>query len=125
MRTAPTPTSISMMYPSYEELAAIGHRQEPRTADPAHDARRRELPFIMCEYAHAMGNGPGGLDDYQQLTEAHPRLQGGFVWEWIDHGIAQRGPAGPGGARDRYAYGGDFGEPVHDGNFVDRRARLP
>jgi beta-galactosidase len=110
---------FSMMYPSYEELAVIGHRQEPRTADPALDSRRRQLPFIMCEYAHAMGNGPGGLDDYQQLTEAHPRLQGGFVWEWIDHGIAQRVPAGPGlPVRDRYAYGGDFGETVHDGNFV-------
>jgi beta-galactosidase len=109
----------SMMYPGYEELAVIGHRQEPRTADPALDAHRRQLPFVMCEYAHAMGNGPGGLADYQQLTEAHPRLQGGFVWEWIDHGIAQRVPAGPGRpARERFAYGGDFGETVHDSNFV-------
>ena len=109
----------SLMYPGYEELAAIGHRQEPRTADPALDAHRRQLPFIMCEYGHAMGNGPGGLADYQQLTQAHPRLQGGFVWEWIDHGIARRGPAGPGRrAHDHFAYGGDFGEPVHDGNFV-------
>jgi len=110
---------FSMMYPGYEELAVIGHRQEPQTADPALDAHRRQLPFIMCEYAHAMGNGPGGLADYQELTDAHPRLQGGFVWEWIDHGIAQRIPAGHGRpARDRFAYGGDFGEAVHDGNFV-------
>lgn len=109
----------SMMYPGYEELAAIGHRQEPGTADPALDAHRRELPFIMCEYAHAMGNGPGGLADYQELIEAHPRIAGGFVWEWIDHGIAQRRPAGASlPARDRFAYGGDFGETVHDGNFV-------
>jgi beta-galactosidase len=109
----------SKMYPGYDELAVIGHRQEPPTADPALDAHRRQLPFLMCEYAHAMGNGPGGLADYQQLIDSHPRLQGGFVWEWIDHGIAQRIPAGPGGpARDYYAYGGDFGEPVHDGNFV-------
>jgi len=109
----------SMMYPGYDELAVIGHQQEPMTADPALDAHRRKLPFLMCEYAHAMGNGPGGLADYQQLIDSHPRLQGGFVWEWIDHGITQRIPAGPGGpARDYYAYGGDFGEPVHDGNFV-------
>ena len=42
---------------------------------------------MQCEYAHAMGNGPGGLLEYQQLFEAYPRLMGGFVWEWIDHGI--------------------------------------
>jgi beta-galactosidase len=109
----------SVMYPGYEELAAIGHRQEPRTADPALDAHRRGLPFIMCEYAHAMGNGPGGLADYEELIEAHPRIQGGFVWEWIDLGIARRTAAAPGRpAREYFAYGGDFGEPLHDGNFV-------
>ena len=64
------------MYAGYAEVAAIGHRQEPRTADPAHDAHRRGLPFLLCEYAHAMGNGPGGLRDYQELFEAHPRLAG-------------------------------------------------
>jgi beta-galactosidase len=68
-----------------------------------------DLPFILCEYAHAMGNGPGGLSEYQELFERHPRCQGGFVWEWIDHGLRQG---------ERYAYGGDFGEPLHDGNFV-------
>ena len=78
------------------------------------DARRRGLPFILCEYAHAMGNGPGGLSDYQDLFERHPRCQGGFVWEWIDHGLRQRTPGGG----ERFAYGGDFGEPLHDGNFV-------
>jgi beta-galactosidase len=61
-----------------------------------------------------MGNGPGGLADYQDLFDRHPRLHGGFIWEWIDHGIAQVTEAG-----ERYfGYGGDFGEPVHDGNFV-------
>ena len=79
----------SRMYVGVPELAAIGHRQEPRTADPGHDAHRRGLPFLLCEYAHAMGNGPGGLPDYRELFEAHPRLAGGFVWEWIDHGIAR------------------------------------
>jgi hypothetical protein len=61
-----------------------------------------------------MGNGPGGLRDYQELFEAHPRVAGGFVWEWIDHGIAQTAADGT----PYYAYGGDFGEEVHDGNFV-------
>jgi beta-galactosidase len=61
-----------------------------------------------------MGNGPGGLADYDELFDRHPRLHGGFIWEWIDHGIAQVTEAG-----ERYfGYGGDFGEPVHDGNFV-------
>ena len=104
----------SRMYAGVPEVAAIGHRQEPGTAGPAHDAHRRGLPFLLCEYAHAMGNGPGGLRDYQELFEAHPRLAGGFVWEWIDHGIARTSADGT----PYYAYGGDFGEEVHDGNFV-------
>ncbi len=104
----------SRMYPGYDELAAIGRHAEPITADPGHDARRRRLPMIMCEYGHAMGNGPGSVADYQALIEQYPRLHGGFIWEWIDHGIAQLTPDG----EPYFAYGGDFGEPVHDGNFV-------
>jgi len=107
----------SRMYVGYPELAALGHRQEPRTADPRHDAHRRGLPFLLCEYAHAMGNGPGGLRDYAELFEAHPRLAGGFVWEWIDHGIARTAADGN-PYSVYYACGGDFGEEVHDGNFV-------
>jgi beta-galactosidase len=104
----------SRMYAGYEELDAIGRRQEGATANPEHDTRRRRLPMILCEYGHAMGNGPGGLAEYQALFDRHPRLHGGFIWEWIDHGITQTTLAG-----ERYfAYGGDFGEPVHDGNFV-------
>ena len=101
----------SRMYATHEEVDAIGRGEEPALEDPALDARRRRMPFLLCEYAHAMGNGPGGLADYQALFERHPRCQGGFVWEWIDHGLwsAERG---------FYAYGGDFGEAVHDGNFV-------
>ena len=101
----------SRMYASHEEVDAIGRGEEDPLPDAALDARRRRMPFILCEYAHAMGNGPGGLADYQELFERHPRCQGGFIWEWIDHGIrdAERG---------FYAYGGDFGEPLHDSNFV-------
>ena len=59
------------------------------TADGEHDEHRRGLPMILCEYGHAMGNGPGGLAEYQALFDRHPRLHGGFIWEWIDHGITQ------------------------------------
>jgi beta-galactosidase len=99
----------SRMYATHDEVAAIGRREEPAISDPARDAHRRGLPFVLCEYAHAMGNGPGGLLEYQQLFETYPRCQGGFVWEWIDHGIRRPG---------YFAYGGDFGEALHDGNFV-------
>ncbi|MEU0185564.1 glycoside hydrolase family 2 TIM barrel-domain containing protein [Streptomyces sp. NPDC006207] len=104
----------SRMYAGHAEVERIGRREEAPLDDPALDARRRAMPFLLCEYAHAMGNGPGGLGEYQRLFETHERLQGGFVWEWIDHGIARRTPDG----RRWFAYGGDFGEELHDGNFV-------
>ncbi|HSK36614.1 MAG TPA: glycoside hydrolase family 2 TIM barrel-domain containing protein, partial [Actinomycetota bacterium] len=104
----------SRMYPPHDEVDRIGRREEPPLDDPGLDARRRAMPFLLCEYAHAMGNGPGGLWEYQELFERHPRCQGGFVWEWIDHGLGARTPDG----REYFAYGGDFGEPLHDGNFV-------
>ena len=104
----------SRMYADYAEVDEIGRGVEPETADPADDAHRRSIPFIQCEYAHAMGNGPGGLRDYQEMFEKYPRLAGGFIWEWIDHGIEQTDENGV----TYYAYGGDFGEELHDGNFV-------
>ncbi len=104
----------SRMYPAHDEVDQIGRRQEPPLDDPGLDARRRAMPFVLCEYGHAMGNGPGGLWEYQELFERHPRCAGGFVWEWIDHGLRTRTADGA----EFFAYGGDFGEPVHDGNFV-------
>jgi beta-galactosidase len=104
----------SRMYPTHAEVDRIGRREEDPIPDDALDARRRRMPFILCEYAHAMGNGPGGLWEYQQLFEQHPRCQGGFVWEWIDHGLRKQTEDGG----ELFAYGGDFGEPLHDGNFV-------
>ncbi len=104
----------SRMYASHDEVDAIGRRAEAPLPDPELDARRRSMPFILCEYAHAMGNGPGGLVEYQELFERYPRCQGGFVWEWIDQGIRTVTPDGA----EYFAYGGDFGEPVHDGTFV-------
>ena len=104
----------SRMYATHAEVAAIGQGLEPTTVDPTLDAHRRSAPFILCEYVHAMGNGPGGVAEYQELFESHPRCQGGFAWEWIDQGIAATTPDG----KASFAYGGDFGEPLHDGNFI-------
>jgi beta-galactosidase len=94
----------SRTYASPTEVERIGQELDGGTH------KRRQLPFILCEYAYAMGNGPGALADYHRFFESYERLQGGFVWEWIDHGIKH--------ADLGYAYGGDFGEELHDGNFV-------
>ena len=104
----------SRMYATPAEVELIGRQEEPPLPDAGQDAHRRSLPFILCEYVHAMGNGPGGLREYQDLFETYPRLQGGFVWEWLEHGIRQHTADG----EAYFAYGGDFGEKVHDGNFV-------
>ncbi|WP_239675376.1 glycoside hydrolase family 2 TIM barrel-domain containing protein [Natronosporangium hydrolyticum] len=98
----------SAMYPPLATVDAVGRYEQ------AADELRRDKPFILCEYAHAMGNGPGGLRDYQDLFERYPRCQGGFVWEWIDHGLRRRSADG----QEYFGYGGDFGEPLHDGHFV-------
>ncbi|WP_341996373.1 DUF4981 domain-containing protein [Microbacterium sp. LWH7-1.2] len=106
----------SRMYAPHEEVREIGEETlgpAPFDATPA-QAHRLTLPFVLCEFAHAMGTGPGGLEEYWDLVEAYPRHAGGFVWEWIEQGIAVDGPDGT----RRILYGGDFGEAVHDGNFV-------
>ncbi|KIS25622.1 glycoside hydrolase [Arthrobacter sp. SPG23] len=104
----------SRMYASQAETELIGQGVEPPLDDADLDARRRAMPFVLCEYVHAMGNGPGGMSEYQELFHRHPRLMGGFVWEWLEHGITRTGPDG----QEYFVYGGDFGEEVHDGNFV-------
>jgi beta-galactosidase len=70
-------------------------------------------PLIMCEYSHAMGNSNGTLADYWDAIESTPGLQGGFIWEWWDHGLVQELADG----RTHWAYGGDFGDVPNDGNF--------
>ena len=70
-------------------------------------------PMILCEYTHAMGNSNGSLADYWAAFEKYPGLQGGYIWEWLDHGIRQVAPDG----RSYWAYGGDFGDEPNDANF--------
>ncbi|WP_166845248.1 glycoside hydrolase family 2 TIM barrel-domain containing protein [Isoptericola sp. BMS4] len=107
----------SRMYSTVPETASIGSDDDLSPVlgcSVADSARQRSKPFLLCEYAHAMGNGPGALDQYRDLVDTHPRLHGGFVWEWRDHGIRTTTDDGT----EFFAYGGDFGEVVHDGNFV-------
>ena len=91
--------------PMYPPISAI--------VDHARSGRQRH-PLIMCEFSHAMGNSNGTLAEYWDAIESTPGLQGGFIWEWWDHGLVQTLPDG----RQRWAYGGDFGDTPNDGNFV-------
>ncbi|MCS6531064.1 glycoside hydrolase family 2 TIM barrel-domain containing protein [Curtobacterium flaccumfaciens] len=113
----------SRMYPTLQETESIGGGTPTPLlgCGPAEAARQRSKPFIHCEYVHAMGNGPGQIAEYEALVDRYPRLHGGFVWEWRDHGLLAKTPTG----EDYYAYGGDFGEVVHDGNFVMDGLVLP
>lgn len=114
----------SRMYPTLEEVAAVLDDSDlhAEVAVPTHvaaqvdDAAReriRRAPYLMCEYLHAMGTGPAGAPGYAAQM-SHPRHAGGFVWEWRDHALWRTLPDG----RRALSYGGDFGEEVHDGNFV-------
>lgn len=106
----------SRMYPSIAEVTSIGSDSTALllNASGAQSQRQRTKPFVLCEYVHAMGNGPGGIDLYEELVDRYPRLHGGFVWEWRDHGIRTRTRDGV----EFFGYGGDFGETgVHDGHF--------
>jgi len=85
------------MYPDLDAIVAWAARETD-------DVR----PMILCEYSHAMGNSNGGLSDYWAAFRREPALQCGFIWEWVDHGIW---------SGDHWAYGGDFGDEPHDGNF--------
>jgi len=86
---------VSRMYASTEEIEVFAKSEDPR-------------PFFLCEYSHAMGNGPGDVWDYWQVISKYPKLIGGCVWEWADHTVIENGVQ---------KYGGDFGETTHDSNF--------
>lgn len=111
----------SRMYASVEECERIGQGLDPALPRAEQGARRRAMPFIQCEYAHAMGNGPGALSEYDAVFDAYPRIAGGFIWEWIDHGIERTDAEG----RVFHGYGGDFGERMHDGTYVADGLLLP
>lgn len=91
----------SRMYPDQEEIRRYFEEPESRTFS-------ENLPFMMCEYCHAMGNGPGDLEDYFELIHRYDGMCGGFIWEWCDHAVK---------TKDGFLYGGDHGEKLHDGNF--------
>ena len=91
----------STMYSSVERIIGFA------------EAENWEKPHILCEFAHAMGNGPGGLKEYWDAFYKYDRLQGGFVWEWVDHGLRQNTEDGT----EFFAYGGDFGDEPNNGNF--------
>lgn len=92
---------LSIMYPTLERLVEL--------ATVPGETR----PFIMCEYAHSMGNSPGNLKEYWEIIETYPRLRGGFIWDWVDQGIYKPGPDG----QEFFAYGGDFGDAPSDKSF--------
>lgn len=95
---------VAPMYPSVERLEALAVQMEAE-ADPR--------PIIMCEYAHSMGNATGNLHEYWQIVNRHGRVQGGFVWDWVDQGFRRTAADG----QVYWAYGGDFGDVPNDGNF--------
>jgi beta-galactosidase len=94
---------VSMMYPSFQRMLAYLNTKPDR-------------PLILCEYAHAMGNSEGNLQDDWDFIYAHPQLQGGFIWDWVDQGLAARSKDG----QPYFAYGGDYGPPgtPSDQNFL-------
>jgi beta-galactosidase len=100
----------SYMYPSVNRLRRLA-KEEGVAADGSFTK-----PIVLCEYAHAMGNGPGLLEDYQAAFREHERLQGGFIWEWANHGLLSTSAEAE--SKSIYAYGGDFGDFPNDGTFV-------
>jgi beta-galactosidase len=106
---APIVDVLGPMYPSVDRIVEMAQDQE------------ETRPIVMCEYAHSMGNSTGNLKEYWEAIEGHKRLQGGFIWDWVDQGIRQVTGDGEGPAlsqpKEWFAYGGDFGDEPNDGNF--------
>jgi len=98
---APPIDMVSVMYPPVDKIIEMA--QMPGET----------RPLLMCEYGHAMGNSPGNLKEYWDAIETYPRLQGGYVWDWVDQGLRQVTDAG----EEWFAYGGDFGDQPNDGSF--------
>lgn len=92
---------ISSMYSNHKKMEEFGNLEN------------MDKPHILCEFGHAMGNGPGGVKEYWEIFKKYKRLQGGFIWEWADHGLRQYTSDG----RQYFAYGGDFGDYPNNSNF--------
>lgn len=107
---AETADMYSYMYPSVERLLTLSQTEGVKDG-------KYGKPVVLCEYGHAMGNGPGWLEDYEELFRTNPRLQGGFIWEWANHGLWKEEGDGT-GKGGYYGYGGDFGDVPNDGTFV-------
>ncbi|KAI1303813.1 glycoside hydrolase family 2 protein [Xylaria venustula] len=99
---AQTADVFSRMYTSVDSMTKYAEEE------------KWEKPFVMCEFAHAMGNGPGAVQEYIEAFYKYPRLMGGFVWEWANHGLKTKTKDG----QTFYGYGGDFGDDPNDYNFV-------
>ncbi|MBR2479819.1 MAG: hypothetical protein IKB56_00765 [Clostridia bacterium] len=101
---------LSMMYPS---VTSVKKMCEGKTANvyPIANRHAKTKPFFLCEYAHAMGVGPGSLEDYVELFLKNDNMMGGCIWEMVDHAVWHEGK------KYAYTYGGDHGEYLHDGNF--------
>jgi beta-galactosidase len=100
---------IAPMYPSSDDLRRLAEMDDDR-------------PVVMCEYAHSMGNSTGNLDEYWDLIRSHPRLWGGFIWDWADQGLRRHGDealaaTGHSSEAEWWAYGGDFGDEPNDAAF--------
>ncbi len=91
---------LAPMYPSLDDVINLAKKKDNR-------------PIIFCEYAHSMGNSTGNLKEYWDVIFTYSRLQGGFIWDWVDQGIRQISPEGV----EWFAYGGDFNDVPNDGNF--------
>ncbi len=99
---------VSRMYPDHDWLLH-GYEENGKWVCGYLDDPDETRPLVLCEYAHAMGNSPGGLKEYWEIMESSPRFMGAYIWEWADHGVRYQ--------QEELRYGGDFGEYEHDGNF--------
>ncbi|WP_438447626.1 glycoside hydrolase family 2 TIM barrel-domain containing protein [Gorillibacterium sp. sgz5001074] len=98
----------------FEDVSDVeSHMYTPPEGVEKYALSNPKKPFILCEYSHAMGNSCGNLYKYTELFDKYPVIQGGFIWDWVDQAIRTKTPEGV----EYLAYGGDFGESPHDGNF--------
>lgn len=106
-------SSNKVLLPSYSEFNSRMYTNVPECIDHLENSADKR-PLLMCEYSHAMGNGPGDFKDYWELIYKYDQFCGAFVWEWFSHGLYMGDTAD---GRPKYGYGGDFGETIHDSNF--------